>query len=249
MDFKELKSLGLAEKEARVYLASLELGQDTVQNIAEKAKVNRATTYVVIESLMEKGLMSTVQEGKKQYFYAESPERLTILFREQALEIQRKQEQLDKILPELRSLNNKSNDKPLVRYFKGKDGLIGLSEEMFFNNNNDDTIRGIYSYDLLLKMFSEEEIVALRKKRINRKVKSSVIVNDDNKRLAATDAHINRIKSGECEITSDIAILGDKVRMITQKGQIGALIIENKEISNTLRVLFDLAQKYLDGKR
>lgn len=39
----KLKELGLADKEARVYLASLELGSDTVQNIAKKSGVNRAT--------------------------------------------------------------------------------------------------------------------------------------------------------------------------------------------------------------
>ena len=41
---KELQKIGLSEKEAKVYLAALELGQASVQNIARKAEVNRATT-------------------------------------------------------------------------------------------------------------------------------------------------------------------------------------------------------------
>ena len=76
MDYRELNYLGLNEKEAKVYLAALELGKSSVQNIAKKADVNRATTYVVIEALIKRGLMSSANENKKQYFIAEAPEKL-----------------------------------------------------------------------------------------------------------------------------------------------------------------------------
>ena len=63
---KELEHLGLSDKEARVYLAALEMGPSPVQDISHKAHVNRATTYVMIESLAARGLMSTFQKGKKR---------------------------------------------------------------------------------------------------------------------------------------------------------------------------------------
>jgi len=73
---KELQDLGLSEKEARVYLAALELGQTTADKLAKHAKVNRSTTYVQLESLMKVGLMSTHEERKKTVFAPESPELL-----------------------------------------------------------------------------------------------------------------------------------------------------------------------------
>ena len=73
---KELQNLGLSEKEAKIYLASLELGPETVQNIAKKAGINRPTTYLQIESLKEKGLISEFQRGKKTFYAPESPNRL-----------------------------------------------------------------------------------------------------------------------------------------------------------------------------
>ena len=62
---KELQDLGLSEKEAKVYLTALEMGAETAQNIAKKANVNRATTYVQIDSLKAKGfdLVITVDCG------------------------------------------------------------------------------------------------------------------------------------------------------------------------------------------
>ena len=243
MDYRELVNLGLSEKEAKVYLAALELGRSAVQKIAQKAEVNRATTYVILESLMKKGLVSSYTEGKKQFFVAEAPEKLSLLFREQEINLKRKQEYLDNILPELKSVKPQEKNKPTVRYFEGKEGMRAIAEELFITKH-DENIRMIYSYDLLLKMFSEKEITEMRKKRQSQKVSARIITNDEQNKLK-TDAEVLKLIAKDHEITSDIAIFGEKIRIVTQKGEPSGLIIENKEISNTLKILFDLAWKYL----
>ncbi len=241
MEYKELVNLGLSEKEAKVYLASLELGKSTVQEIAKRARVKRVTTYVQIENLTKKGLMSTSTEGKKQFYYAEDPEKLSLLFREQALNIQRKQDHLKKILPELKSLNKESfKNKPFVRYFEGKDGMRAIAEELFGSMTKEKEVKMIYSYDLLLKMFTKQEIEEMRKKRQNKSIKAKIITNDKDKKLT-TDGKVKRISSYKYKIKSDIAIFGNKVRMVTQEGERSGLIIDNKQIAETLSILFDLA--------
>ena len=59
---QDLQQIGLTEKEAKVYLAALELGEKAVQVIAQKAGVNRATTYFILESLIEKGLQRAINK-------------------------------------------------------------------------------------------------------------------------------------------------------------------------------------------
>lgn len=248
MDYKELVKLGLSEKEAKVYLASLEIGKAVVQDISKKAKVNRATTYVVIESLTKKGLFSSYQEGKKQYFSAEHPEKLSILFRDQVLAIQRKQEDLEKLLPSLLALKTNDKEKPTVRYFEGKDGLWAMGEEFFLVDHKEEA-RMIYSVDLLKKVFSEEERMAMRSKRQNYKIRVKSIINDKTGTFSSPNATNFTISSDEYPITSDIAMFGDKIRIATQKGKLVGMIIENQEIADTLKVLFDLACKYLDKER
>ncbi|MEK7566640.1 MAG: helix-turn-helix domain-containing protein, partial [Patescibacteria group bacterium] len=93
---QELQEFGLSEKEARVYLAALELGKATADELAKQAKVNRSTTYVQIESLKQKGLVSSYDEGKKTYFAPESPEYLKRLFEKQAGDLDVKQKELEK---------------------------------------------------------------------------------------------------------------------------------------------------------
>ena len=116
---QELIDLGLSEKEAAVYLASIQLGPSPVQKISNKSRVNRATTYVIIESLMEMGLMSKYDEGKKTFFVAEKPERLVNYFEEKGRDLKDKIFKINQIVPELNSLYNDLSDKPKVKYYEG----------------------------------------------------------------------------------------------------------------------------------
>jgi predicted DNA-binding transcriptional regulator len=61
-----LEKLGLNEKEAKVYLALLELGQDTVQNIAQRASITRPTTYNILDALVKKGLTTQVDQDSEK---------------------------------------------------------------------------------------------------------------------------------------------------------------------------------------
>ncbi|MBI4708813.1 MAG: hypothetical protein HY764_01255 [Candidatus Portnoybacteria bacterium] len=87
-----------------MYLASLELGQSTVQEIAKKAGINRPTSYFIIDGLIKKGLMSSFHKGKKQYFVAADPDNLEEILEKEKVNIDEKKKVLGKILPQLQSL-------------------------------------------------------------------------------------------------------------------------------------------------
>ena len=55
---QSLRNIGLSEKEAIIYLASLELGPSTIQEISKKAQLKRSSVYDLISSLVERGLMN-----------------------------------------------------------------------------------------------------------------------------------------------------------------------------------------------
>jgi HTH-type transcriptional regulator, sugar sensing transcriptional regulator len=242
MDYRELSNLGLSEKEAKVYLAALELGKSPVQKISQKAGVNRATTYVIIEGMMKKGLMSSYHEDKKQFFFAEAPEKLKILFKDQELALKRKEEYLEKLLPELKAINISKEDRPTVRYFEGKEGLRAMSEEFILTKHNEPA-KMIYSVDLLSDVFSADEKAMMRNRRLAKKIQVRSLVNDEQGKHDPNSDLTKHIKIpfSKYPVFSDIALFGDKVRIATQKGNLLGMIIENKEIADTLKTLFDLA--------
>ena len=64
----ELKKLGLKEKEARVYLAGLELGLTSIQKLAERTGITRPTAYEIVRALEQRGLFAETTTNKKKFF-------------------------------------------------------------------------------------------------------------------------------------------------------------------------------------
>jgi len=182
---RELMEIGLNEKEAKVYLASLELGQSVVQAIANKAGVNRATTYFVIEGLMAKGLMSSFHQGKKQLFVATDPDRLVEILEEQERDMKRKSKELKKLIPQLQSINNKKSDRPVVRYYEGKEGISAMNDEMM-RVTSSSVIPMAYSVDSVDNIFMQEERERAKKKRLDKNIKTKVIYTYKNGVLEST---------------------------------------------------------------
>jgi len=166
--YKDLEKFGLGEKRAKVYLASLELGPATAAEIAQKSGVKRATTYVEIESLMEAGLMSTYEHNKKTLFSAESPEALKRILKNQEEKLKSAADSLEGILPALLSMHTYAEEKPKVRFFEGKEGLLTMQEE--FLKTKDKKVESIYNVDDLNVIFSEEERKHYYQERIKRKI-------------------------------------------------------------------------------
>ncbi|TSC95502.1 MAG: Transcriptional regulator, TrmB [Candidatus Berkelbacteria bacterium Licking1014_2] len=111
-----LTQFGLKPQEAKVYLASLKLGQATVGRLAETADVQRTFVYDIVRDLSERGLMSQIEIRGKLHF---SPVSL-----EQFQKIQEnKLKKFAEILPELKALEKTTGDRPRVRFFEGKEGI------------------------------------------------------------------------------------------------------------------------------
>ena len=123
MELKDvLKQIGLNEKEARVYLALLELGTGTAFNVAKKARLKRPTTYVILEKLKQSGLASTIRNQKSAKFSPLEPAKLYHYYKD-------KEQALKKALPELEAVYNLRPAKPQVRLFEGHEGMKSLYYE------------------------------------------------------------------------------------------------------------------------
>lgn len=124
----QLARFGLSEKEAEVYLSSLSLGFASMQDIAEKSGVNRATTYTAVEALERRGLMkSKVEEGKRLYV-SESPERFRTLLCLQKKELEEKEREFLRLLPHVLMHAHPCGAKPGVKLFEGEDGKKTMME-------------------------------------------------------------------------------------------------------------------------
>lgn len=237
---KELEAIGLSEKEARVYLTVLEVGQATVQEIGKKADVNRATTYVILDSLMTKGLIATFGEGKKGLYIAEAPHGLNNIIREQEEELEKRDAQLDLLMPELHSLYNLHPNKPEVKFYEGKEGLKQMLAER--RKDSPDEVRVFYPAQQVKSVFTNEEAADLRKHRVKKEIKIKSIISEGpdvvNRNIEMSE---NRSTGDQYKFTSDIEIWDDKILMASLEGHVSGVIIKSKLIADTMKSIFELA--------
>jgi sugar-specific transcriptional regulator TrmB len=112
---ESLQNLGLNDKQAKVYMALLELGQVTAYAVAERSGLKRPTVYVILEELRQKGLVLKIPHVKKQLFSAKPPDEF-FGEAEERLRIARR------ALPELLAMTSGAK-KPKTLYYEGEKGV------------------------------------------------------------------------------------------------------------------------------
>ncbi|MHB8652193.1 MAG: TrmB family transcriptional regulator [Minisyncoccota bacterium] len=112
---KTLETLGLSEKEAKVYFVLLQLGASTPYKLSKRSGLKRPTAYVIADELVEKGY-AVKAKGDKHTYIARPPE---VIYEER----EQKMQEAKKNLPELQALKGGVADKPSVLYFEGYAGL------------------------------------------------------------------------------------------------------------------------------
>lgn len=125
-----LKKFGLSEKAIKVYLSLLKLGSAPVRKIADQAGLNRTTTHDILNELIGEGLASFVDKAKHRYFTAEPPEHILTALKIRKSQIEQTEQDVAKILPELKSLFEKSASKPKAKYFEGEVGLRSILQDV-----------------------------------------------------------------------------------------------------------------------
>jgi HTH-type transcriptional regulator, sugar sensing transcriptional regulator len=239
---KDLENLGLTDKEAKVYLAVLELGEGNIQDISKKSGVKRTTVYDILDSLKEKKLISSLNKGKKALFSAEDPRKIES-------QLDEKKEVLRKILPELLSITNLLDKKPTIKFYEGDEGIKEAYK---------DTLR--YPDQELVAWMTPEshtnfDIKWLEEnylpKRIKNKIWARVIASDsteiqnyksrDEKSLRRTKL----VSAEEFPFEVEINLYGkNRIAIMSFAEKIG-LIIESPKLYRTLKSVFELGWKSL----
>ncbi len=244
---KELVALGLSEKKSMVYLAAIQLGPSPVQKISQRAKVNRATTYVIIESLMEMGLMSKYDEGKKTFFVAEKPKRLIDYFETKEKKLHEKLSRIKEMVPQLDSLYNDLSDKPRVKYYEGVEGLKAVQHDFYDSLEKEEIIYTFLPFDEAASSVLNERLRAVRKKRTGKKIKSKMIYTSKSGKQEVYEKEAKNqltelmyVSYEKYPFKGGMNIYGNKIFMIDYLGKLGGIVIENKTLAELFRCIFKM---------
>ncbi len=238
-----LEQLGLSDKETKTYLAALNLGSASAQEIAKKAGLKRPTAYFAIERLSKLGLISSFEKGKKRYFSAESPERLLYLITGQRRKVASLEEDFRRVLPELNNIFKMSGEQPRVRFFEGREGIISIQQDILKSKFL--SIEEFVPLDEAYKIFPPASKDHRRRiqKRFSKIPRKVIYSSRKGKILPAKEGKLERrfISPSRSLFSGELVIYGTKTAIVTYKGKLIGIIIESREIADTLRTIFNLA--------
>src|SRR3990167_1228593 len=231
---KYLQDIGLSDKEATVYLTLLAVEHASVLDLAKKTKIKRPTVYVVLESLSKKGLVSETTIGKKTHYHAEPPERLETFVEKRKIALEESQKTLKDIIPQIKSVARDSGERPVVKYFEGREGIISATEELFsgLEVGENSVAYLIYPKDIIEELFTDKERERYRSLRISKNIKSKVLYTSD-KGDKPSDNTGDRIKidSSKYPLTCDISIHKDRVKIGILGKDLSGIFIRSKDFA------------------
>ncbi len=227
-----LKELNLSDKEVKVYLSLLMLGQSAVNDIAKKASLNRVTTYDILQALLERGFVSYVIISGVKHFESVEPSKFLDSLKE-------KQEKIEAVLPELEAAKSSLTKKPHIEMYEEIDGLKSVFNDIL-KENKETWFIGDPKMIESLQFYFPHFIKQKRKQGIF----SKVITYDCNamrkysKESPEKFMHMKFIKQ---KIDMTKIFYGEKVAFLTfrEKNSI-AILINNKDIADTERKLFGI---------
>lgn len=246
---KSVEDLGLSQKEARVYLANLSLGSATVQQIADQSGIKRVTTYVILESLANLGLVSQTSQGKKTYFNAEDPISLRRLVEKKEQDLKEQKQSFEEVLPQLRTIKSLPRVAPSVKYYDSREGIKSVMASFLSAHSNEGPIMGMSNLDQLFAFFPEFEATSGNPSRTKLGIKSRFIyTSKKGPILKGTDKQRRResryLPYDKYPLSGDLTVVGNHIIMLSLTGSkpIG-ITIDSQELAKGMSQVFELAWK------
>jgi HTH-type transcriptional regulator, sugar sensing transcriptional regulator len=246
MVLKKLLKAGLSEKEAKIYIALLELGEATIAEITKKAQIKRSTVYDMLELLKEKRLVSQTHRKKRPIYYSENPQKIIE-------DLEEKKRGMEEAIPELVSIMNLLDKKPKIRYFEGIDAV----KEIF-----EDTLK--YSDSEILTWFPKPYLNLgeeyfwnyYNPERIKKKIWMRIFLPDTKENIEVIPKMekylvISKFVSNDIFSNFDIEIKiygKTKIGIISYEENLG-ILIESKKIFNGFKSIFEMTWKLLSDKK
>lgn len=238
MDLEILKKIGLSEGELKVYKALLELGITSVNKIHEKVGMDRRNIYDILNKLIEKGLISYIEENGKRTFKLASPDKILSYIEEKKSEIDSVKTEVSKIIPQMNDIYRSKKQELFAEIFRGSEGMKAVWEDLL----NYDNIYWIGSGG-----FVPEKYPAFfedwNKRRIKKRVKSYHLYRYEKWKIANkswfTEAKVLPEEfSGNPVVT---VVYGNKVAQMMLGENISVFVITNQELADNYKKYY----KYL----
>ena len=243
---------GLTSNEALVYATLLNLKESGATKLAEKCGLFRTLVYDILTKLVEKGLVSHINQQGKRVYRPSSPQRLLELVKE-------KERETLEIMPKLKELFFEPKEEVLVEQYEGVNGMKSIVEDMFEEVLSGKAKEVFFlgptgrSWDFLnLEGYLAHSVEKVKKLKLLMKVDFRVIWSSDVKRKDIAkkigSKRNHKVLPKGFASTVPFIVYGDKLIINGGKEKPFSVLIKNKETADSFKHYFEFIWRHLKNK-
>lgn len=232
-----LINLGLSPNEIKVYLALLELGENTVGPLINKLKIHRQIAYDALASLIDRNLVIKTSKNNRFYFRIADPENIMISIK--------KQEKIARnFVKEVNKKRAGQTERQEIKIIEGEAAYINWviqgSETMPIGSELYIVSSGLAEWEDL--MTKEKNLSRINKIRNERNIKAKMIY------LEKTRKKINSIEKSNYEnrfidsgyiMPTEFAITPIGVEFVSFGSDLLVIIVKSKKLRNDYLKYFE----------
>lgn len=236
-----LKNLGFSEAEGETFWALMNLETVSIRKVAAASGINRGTTYEAIKSLVAAGLVTARKVGAREYFTAESPDKINDLIRDKRKDLLQVQQDAQKLIPELLARKARPKGRPLVKYYEDDEGVVTILRDVLQTCGQlDKPEYRVYS-SRPLRQYLYRKFPQFTDRRVREGIAVKVIAVGEGGDPAEVSERKWLPEPAGGEISSYAIIYGDKVANISISSDFTpyGVVIEDAGAAAMQRLLFD----------
>jgi len=186
---KIFRELGFTERETKVYLALLDLGETKMGPLAAKTRLQPSKIYQTLEKLIDRGLVTFVLKSKIKYFQAQDPKEILNILKE-------KERAFSEVLTDLQQRKKFSQERQVAKVYEGYKGIKSMYNSLIDSLNSKSyyyvfAFRSEYQDSSLASRFLKDVHIRLNQKRVDDRIVGHRAVK---KKIVDNYGNINHIK-------------------------------------------------------
>ncbi len=239
---ENLTELGLSEQEARVYLASWELGSSDAASIAKKSGFQRTASYPILKKLVHQGFVSIFYKGTKRQYRAQQPEKLARTFSNRV-------QNFESIIPHLKSIEKQKVQTFGLQFIETKPEL-----ERFYRDVIDRYAGGEY-YIIgsapAWEGIDPEFFIQFRKSRAKAKIRTKLLLSAESKGMVVDNPSLLRkekLLPSKYNFRSTIDIYPDQILIVSPELSALGVVIAVPPMVDIFKSVFEILWDMLPEK-
>ncbi|MEI7960796.1 MAG: helix-turn-helix domain-containing protein [archaeon] len=244
---KLLEDIGLTNSEAKVYIALLDLGETTVGPVAKKAEVAYSKIHLLLEKLIEKGLVSYIVKDKTKHFFAASPKKILEYLEKKRTDFEKQALKTKSLITELEKKVKIPLDNERIELYEGVEGLSTIYNEGLdtIDEKKETVVLGAGGGGALTNDQVNLFLKKVNQKRLKKKINYRLIYNEtlrnDPEIIKWTKMPYTKVKFLMNDTPGSVNVRGDRTMIIYwHKDMPKVFFIKSQPVANSFRQYFEV---------